>query len=158
MKKMIIGLLLCFSIGAQAQTYKLDKVYSDRGSETYLSYWKLMEGTPDSEEEIFSLWGYQRYDESWLIAYELEYYKANAQEMYLFLTAVSDFAHKYAKEDNVVTYISGVKVKARKEGLFRYTGVYDKEEKVPCLFNANQWQRIAEDFVAYCEKYSIVYK
>lgn len=158
MKKVLIGILLCFTAGAYAQTYKLEKIFKDSPSETSLSHWRILEDTQEEPNGLFSLWGYHRYDESWTIAYEVEYYKADAQEMYTFLSAVSDFAQKYKNEGEIITYISGVKVKYIKNGPFNYCCVFEKEGKVCCSFSAAQWKKITEKFASYCEKNEIGYE
>lgn len=160
MKKIIlITLFGILSINLFSQTYKLETVFKDKITETYLSHWKVLESLDKVQGDTFSLWGYQLYFDDWVKgAYEVEYYKGNAKELYLFLNQVIKFSEKYGNEDKVVTYISGVKVKTLKQLGFRYTLVYDKECKVVCKYNQKQWNNILAKFLLYCENQKINYK
>lgn len=160
MRKIVLLLILCgVSVNLFSQTYKLEDVFFDRLSENHLSYWDVIEGkTPGDNNNIFSLWGFQRYDESWTLCYEVEYFKGNAEQMYSFLSGVVDFSSKYRKEDGILTYLSGVKVKIFKMGAFKYTFVYDKEQKVVCKYNSKQWGDILDDFTDFCKKNKIKYQ
>ncbi|MCD7931512.1 MAG: hypothetical protein LUH15_09215 [Tannerellaceae bacterium] len=136
-KSIVFFSMIILSINTFSQTYELVSVFEDKSNHTYLSYWDEIENLTDSTSHIFSLWGYQRYDESWIIGYEVEYFKADAINMLLFLEAVADFSDKYKNKDKIVTYISGVKIKTVKQGAIKYTIVFDSENKVCCFFRQN---------------------
>ena len=159
MKKTILIAIVCIiSANLFSQTYKLETVFTDQVSETYLSHWKVLESTNTNQVDTFSLWGYQRYFDDWANgAYEVEYYKGNAKEMYMFLNQIIEFSEKYKEDDKVLTHISGVQVKTFKRLGFKYTLVYDKEFKVICMFNQKQWTKILAKFVLYCENQKINY-
>lgn len=159
MKKTILIAVVCIiSANLFSQTYKLETVFTDKVSETYLSHWKVLESTNINPVDTFSLWGYQRYFDDWVDgAYEVEYYKGNAKEIYIFLNQIIGFSEKYKEEDKVITHISGVQVKTLKHLSFKYTLVYDKECKVICKFNQKQWTEILAKFVSYCEYQKINY-
>ena len=160
MKKIIlITLFGIISSNLFSQTYKLETVFTDKATETYLSHWKVLESLDKIQVDTFSLWGYQLYFDDWVKGvYEVEFYKGNAKELYLFLNQVIAFDEKYNDEDKVLTYISGVKVRTLKQLGFRYTLVYDKECKVACKFTPKQWKEILAKFILYCENQKINYK
>jgi len=157
MKKLILFLTLCIlSLNLFSQTYKLETVISDKVTETYLSYWRVLQSTSEQKIDTFSLWGYQLYSDDWSSgAYEVQYFKGDAVGMYEFLSNIVEFSKKYKKEDNVVTYINGVQVKTMNRASFKYTLVYDKERKVVCKFKAKQWEDIFNQFVSFCDKEQI---
>jgi len=158
--KKILSLLLFFTISTNlfSQTYKLEKVFADEASQTFLSYWNPLDSVQLQKGNIFSLWGYQRYDESWIHSYEVVYFKGDAKEMFGFLSYILDFTNKYKNEDGVLTFISGVKIKTLKQLSFRYTLVYDKEGKVVCSYNQKQWTDIFNKFTGYCKSNNITYE
>lgn len=160
MKKAIFTILTCIiSVSLFAQTYKLAAVYKDKTSETYLSHWKVIENRNTSAADTFSLWGYQRYYDDWVNgAYEVEYFKGSAKDVYSFLNQVIAFTEKYREEDKVMTNISGVRVKTLVQLGFKLTLVYDKKCKVPCMFKLNQWSDMLSKFTAYCADNGINYK
>jgi hypothetical protein len=160
MKKIFLTVLLCIiSASLFSQTYKLETVFKDKATETYLSHWKVLENLNNIQVDTFSLWGYQLYFDDFANGpYEVEYYKGNAKELYLFLNQIIKFSEKYKEEDKVLTFISGVKVRTLKQLSFKYTLVYDKECKVVCKFNQKQWTEILDKFVSYCENQKINYK
>ena len=160
MKKRILIVIVCvISANLFSQTYKLETVFTDNAAETYLSHWKVLERTNVNQVDTFSLWGYQRYsNDLGNSTYEVEYYKGNAKETYLFLNQIIGFTEKNKDEDKVLTYISGVRVKTLKLFLIKTTLVYDKENKVVCQFNLKQWTEILAKFVSYCENQKITYK
>jgi len=160
MKKIILIAIVCIaSSNLFSQTYKLEPVYLDGISNTYLSYWKVLESPNNNPVDTFSLWGYQLYFDDWVNgSYEVEYFKGNAKEMYTLLTHINEFTEKYKNEDKVTTYILGVQVKTLKQLGFKYTLVYDKERKVVCKFNQKQWTGILNKFVLYCENQNINYR
>lgn len=160
MKKIILIVLLgIISASLFSQTYKLETVFKDKATETYLSHWKVLENLNNILVDTFSLWGYQLYfDDLANGAYEVEYYKGNAKQLYQFLNQIIKFSEKYKEEDKVLTFISGVKVRTLKQLSFKYTLVYDKECKVVCKFKQKQWTEILDKFVSYCEKQKINYK
>jgi hypothetical protein len=153
MKKIFLIAIVCIiSTNLFSQTYKLETVFSDIISNTSLSHWKALEDTNNVQVDTFSLWGYHLYYDDWVHgAYEVEYFKGDAKEMYIFLTNVVDFTEKYKDEDKVLTYISGIQVKTIKQLGFKYTLVYDKERKVACAYNHKQWTDMLDRFVSYCE-------
>ena len=159
MKRTILIAVICIiSANLFSQTYKLETVFTDKASETYLSHWKVLESTNINQVDTFSLWGYQRYFDDWANgAYEVEYYKGNAKDIYMFLNQIIGFSEKYKEEDKVLTHISGVQVKTLKQLGFKYTLVYDKESKVICKFNQKQWSEILAKFMSYCENQKINY-
>lgn len=159
MKKIVLIAVACIiSTNIFAQVYKLETIFTDKITETYLSHWKVLDNT-NEEIDTFSLWGYQLYFDDWVKGvYEVEYYKGNANEIYLFLNHIVEFTNKYKDEDKVLTYISGVQVKTLKQKNFRYTLVYDRERKVICKFNLKQWTDMLTKFVSYCENQQINYK
>ncbi|MFV0539342.1 MAG: hypothetical protein ACK5M3_18540 [Dysgonomonas sp.] len=142
--------MVILSANTFSQTYELVKVFEDKSNQTHLSYWDEIENPNETVSRTFSLWGYQRYDESWIIAYEVEYFKGDAVEMLHFLEVVAEFSEKYKNKDKVVTTISGVKIKSIKHGPYKHTMVFDKENKVCCYFSAKQWANIRDKFVAFC--------
>lgn len=157
--KLLIAVVCIISANLFSQTYKLETVFTDKVTETYLSYWKVLESTNMDQTDTFSLWGYQRYFDDWADgAYEVQYYKGDAKEIYKFLNDIIRFTEKYKEEDKVLTYISGVQVKTLKVFSFKYTLIYDKENKVICKFNLKQWTEMLAKFVAYCESQNIAYK
>jgi len=158
-RKILIAVVCIISANLFSQTYKLETVFTDKATETYLSLWKVLESTNNNQIDTFSLWGYQLYFDDWVNgAYEVEYYKGNAKETFLFLNQIIGFTEKYKEEDKVLTCISGVRVKTLKQLIFKYTLVYDKENKVVCKFNLKQWTEILSKFVSYCENQKIDYK
>ena len=158
MKKIILITIICFiSTNIFSQTYKLETVFSDKISETYLSHWKALDN--DSKIDTFSLWGYQLYYDDWSRGcYEVEYFKGNAREMFNFLTKILEFTEKYKEEDKVVTHILGIQVKTIKQLGFKYTLVYEKEHKVTCMFNQKQWTDMLVKFESYCNNLNINFK
>jgi len=161
MKKTIFLLAMCCIISTNlfSQTYKLETVFEEKSTETYLSHWKLIEGSQDSAIDTFSLWGYQRYNDSWVTsAYEVEYFKGDAKEVFNFLKNINGFTERYRDEDKVLTFISGVQVKTLKKLGFKYTLVYDKERKVACVYNQKQWANILDKFISFCDKQGISYE
>lgn len=160
MKKIFLIAIICLiSTNLFSQTYKLETVFSDKvlQTQTYLSHWKVLDN--DSKVDTFSLWGYHLYFDDWTAgAYEVEYFKGNAKEMFDFLTKIIEFTNKYKDEDKVLTYISGVQVRTMKQLGFKYTFVFDKERKVACLFNEKQWADMRIKFELYCNKSNINFK
>ncbi len=150
-KLLILFSMVILSTNTFSQTYELESVFEDKKNETYLSYWDEIEKTSENSSQIFSLWGYQKYDESsWLVAYEVEYFKGDAVNMLHFLEAVAVFSDKYENKDKVVTFISGVKIKSIKQGSLKYTMAFDPENKVCCFFTSKQWGNIRDKFIAFC--------
>ncbi|WP_300598825.1 hypothetical protein [Niabella sp.] len=160
MKKLMLFLLWMFcSTALFSQVYKLEPVFTGRIQMTYLSYWKQLEKQPGQEKtDTFSLWGYQLYHDSWDTgAYEVTYFKGNAAETYRFLQAIDAFAEKYENEDKVTTTISGVRVKTFNQMRFKYTLVFDRENKVVCKFTPKQWKNIRTQFESFCQTNQIRY-
>ena len=158
-RKILIAAVCMISANLFSQTYKLETVFSDKPSETYLSHWNVLESTDIHPVDTFSLYGYQRYFDDWANgAYEVEYYKGSAMETYNFLNQIIGFTEKYKEEDKVLTTISGVRVKTLKLLWIKATLVYDRENKVVCQFNQKQWTEILAKFVSYCENHKINYK
>ena len=160
MKKITLLLAICclISFNLYSQTYKLETVFDENSTETYLSYWKVLEDSPSAAPDTFSLWGYQRYSESWKInAYEVEYFKGDANETFKFLKDINEFTEKYRDEDKVLTFIAGVQVKTLKKLGLKYTLVYDKERKVVCVYNQKKWMDIFNKFISFCETHGIDY-
>lgn len=160
MKRIILIAAVCIiSTNLFSQTYKLETIFSDKVSETYLSHWKVIESTEEKNINTFSLWGYQLYFDDWAKgAYETKYFKGNAKETFRFLTEINQFSEEYKNEDKVVTHIQGVQVRTMKQLGFKYTLVYDKENKVVCMFNQKQWQEMLNQFISYCDEMRIDYK
>ena len=158
-RRILIAVVCMISANLFSQTYKLETVFTEKVSETYLSHWKVLDSTNINQVDTFTLWGYQLYFDNWANgAYEVEYYKGNAKETYLFLNHIIGFTEKYKDEDEVVTSISGVRVKTLKLFWYKTTLVYEKENKVSCKFNLNQWTEIRSKFVSYCDDQKINYK
>lgn len=160
MKRKIIIMAICaIGVNLFSQTYKLESIFKDVATETYLSYWKVLENTDNNQNETFSLWGYQRYFDDWANgAYEVEYFKGNAKETYQFLNRVVAFTEKYKEQDMVLTNISGAQLKTLKVMGIKFTLLFDKERKTACKFNLKQWNEILAKFVSYCENQKIEYK
>ena len=158
-KTSLLFLISLISANLFSQVYKLEQIYGDKATETYLSHWKTLENSIQNQPEIFSLWGFHQYFDDWANgAYEVEYFKGNAQQIFKFLSQVVEFTNQYGSENNILTYISDVKVKTLKVSLFKYTLVFDKEQKVACLFNLKQWNTMLTKFTEYCENSGIEYK
>ena len=155
MKKIILCAIISISsVNLFSQTYKLETVFSD--SENYLSNWKVIEGTPTFKSTQFSLWGYQQYyDDAIDGVYEVEYFKGDVDETYAFLMGIVEFTKKHKNEDNMLTYISDVKVKTMNKMGIKYTLVFDKEGKVACAYNENRWIKMFNKFKSYCEEQEI---
>ncbi|WP_139249672.1 hypothetical protein [Mariniphaga anaerophila] len=160
MKKfLLIAVISTLSLNLFSQTFKLETVFSDKRTETYLSYWKPLDADFETGSQYFSLWGYQLYFDDWVNgAYETEYFKGSATETFNFLTEIIQFTEKYKHEDKIVTYISGVQIKTINQLGFKYTLVYDKERKVVCMFKQKQWEEILHQFESYCTKAGINYE
>jgi hypothetical protein len=160
MKRIILIAVICIiSTNLFSQAYKLETIFSDKVTETYLSHWKVIESTKDKNIDTFSLWGYQLYFDDWTKgAYEVEYFKGNAKEIFKFLTEINQFSEKYKNEDKILTHILGVQVKTMKQLGFKYTLVYDKENKVVCMFKQKHWLEMLTQFVSYCDEMNIDYK
>jgi len=160
MKRIIPIVAICIiSTNLFSQTYKLETIFSDKVTETYLSHWKVIEPLNDVSISTFSLWGYQLYFDDWTKGvYEVEYFKGNANETFRFLTEINQFSEKYKNEDKILTHILGVQVKTVKQLGFKYTLVYDKENKVICMFTQKQWLAMLTELVSYCDKMNIDYK
>jgi len=157
---MILSLLsVFFSTLLFSQVYKLESVFTDRIQMTNLSYWKPLEGKTGKEmPDTFALWGYHLYHDDWNTGpYEVEYFKGNAAAMHHLLQAIDAFAEKYENEDKVLTTIAGVRVKTLNQMRFKYTLVFDKENKVVCKFTRKQWRKILTDFEAFCKTNHISY-
>lgn len=161
MRKLIFISILLFMAASSTvgQTYKLESVFYDNISETYLSHMKNLDSDQQSENLTFILWGYQKYSESWIDGmYEVEYFKGDAKQIYEFLSGVVAFGEKYSKEDKVQTHILGTKVKTFNQSMFKYTFVYEPDERVACKFKAKHWESILDDLTSYCKKNKIEYK
>ncbi|MBZ4190700.1 hypothetical protein [Niabella beijingensis] len=160
MKRLILSVLfVCFCSSLFSQVYKLETVFSERGQTTFLSYWKQLDKESLKErKDTFSLWGYQLYHDSWASgAYEVEYFKGSAAAMYQLLREIDAFSEKYGNEDKVLTRIEGVQVKTLRQMGFRYTLVFDRENKVVCKFTQKQWKNILTDFETFCKTNGISY-
>jgi len=157
MKKIlfIAFFILATAIPAGAQVYKMDNVY-EMGYESILSYMRVIEGE-GSGEHTFLLWGHQYYGEDANTAYEADYYRAGAVEMYTFLRSALDFTVKYRETDRVLTYISGVKLRTIKTMGFRYTLIFDKEGKVCCRMTEKYLEQMLASFVRFCTENGIIY-
>ena len=154
---LVITFLSSYSL-AFSQVYKLETVYENKMNETYLSYWDQLENLNDNTAQSFSLWGYQKYDESTSSTpYEVEYFKGNSKEMHVFLEGIKNFAEKYSDQDKIVTFISNVKVKTIRYKFFNlnYVAVFDKENKVVCYFTSKQWGAILDKFTLFCQDRNI---
>ncbi|MFB9055861.1 hypothetical protein ACFFU9_03815 [Mariniflexile ostreae] len=160
MKKTILTMAMgMISMLSFSQTYQLETIFSDKSTETYLSYWKVLESSHDVEMDSFSLWGHQLFFDDWANgAYEVEYFKGNSKETFKFLSAINQFTEKYKNTDKVVTQISGVRVKTIKQLGFKYTLVYNKDNQVVCKFKEKHWLEMLSKFILFCEKSNIIYK
>ena len=157
-KTLLIAIITCLCAALSAQTYKLVPVFEDRYPETYLSHWKVLENAGTAPADTFSLWGYHRYfDDLQKGTYEVSYFKGDARATYLFLKGVVDFSLQYRDQDKVQTTIAGVRVRTSKELSFRYTLVFDKENKVICMYNLKQWTEILKKMEDYCLLNKIAY-
>ena len=136
----------------------LQTVYEHQ-SNLYLSHWKVIENSSDSTEyDTFSLWGHQKYGESWVDnAYEAEYFKGSAKDNYRFPHELIQFRKKYYDKDNYITYIQGVKVKTKYIWKCQNLFVYDKEEKVVAVIDEKMNTAMFDNFVQYCKKNNIPY-
>jgi len=59
MKRIILIVAICVFTNLFSQTYKLETIFLDKVTETYLSHWKVIESTNNTNLYTFSLWGYQ---------------------------------------------------------------------------------------------------
>lgn len=150
-REILIAAVCIITTSLFSQTYKLETIFTDKNSETYLSYWKVLENTNISQVDTFSLWGINK-------THEVEYYKGNAKEIYVFLNQIIKFLEKYKEEDKVLTYISGVQVKTLKQMGIKYSLVYDKERKIFWTVYQKRWTEMLDKFVSYCENQKINYK
>ncbi|MCI1778981.1 MAG: hypothetical protein LKI53_03385, partial [Bacteroidales bacterium] len=134
MKKVFcLFVFFLFAEGVFSQVYKRENVYSSGTDRTYLSYWKPLDKKASDGPSVFELRGNKAYtNDSTTVSYDVHYYKANASKMFAFLSGVSEFAGKYSKEDDVITFIDGVKIRTQKLLMFRNVCVYDTEDKVHC--------------------------
>jgi hypothetical protein len=160
MNKVMLPILLAVALHASAQTYKQETVFTDNApTKTFLSHLKNLESSSPTENDTFSLWGYQLYfDNRNAGTYEVEYFKGNAKETYQFLNQVVEFSNKYKDEENVLTNIMHVQVKVSKYFGFKYTLVYDRDRKVTCKLNQKQWIAMAASYVEFCDSQHIDYK
>ena len=161
MKRITLITVVCIlTANLFSQTYKLETVFFDNlMDKTYLSHWKLLENENNNHTEIFSLWGYQNYfDSRDNGSYEIEYFKGNSKETYQFLSQIVEFSEKYKNDDNILTYISNIKVKVSTYFGYKNTLIYDKENKVVCRFTLKRWSEILSKFVSYCDNQNINYK
>lgn len=159
-KKLTLSFLWMFySTALFAQVYQLESVFTDPGKTTFLSYWKQLEGGPGGEKtDTFSLWGYQFDKDNWATGtYEVEYFKGNAVEMYRLLQKVNAFSEQYGGKDNIVTEIEGARVKTFIRMGFKYTLVFDKQNKHGCLFTHKQWKNMQDRFESFCKTHQISY-
>lgn len=150
-REILIAVVCILSANLFSQTYKLETVFTDRNSETYLSHWKVLENTNTNQVDTFSLLGITK-------THETEYYKGSAKEIYVFLNQLVKFSEKYKEEDKVLTYISGVQVKTLRQVGIKCTLVYDKERKIFWTVYQKRWTEMLDKFVSYCEKQNINYK
>lgn len=156
-KTILIALISCLSVALSAQVYKLEPVFEDNVDETYLSHWNLLDARVVAANDTFALWGYHQYfDSRDKGAYEVQYFKGSAKEMYRFLYELIAFTDKYRDMDKVETRIRGVKVRTFKQLGFRYTLVFDREEKVMCMYNQRQWSEMLKKMSDYCALNTIV--
>lgn len=156
MKKFILisAMAVLLSFSARSQTViKMEHIYED--AITYLSYHRVLQSdTPQGH--LFSLWGMHKYNDSGDY-YDAEYFKANAREMFGFLTTVSELTAKYRNEENILIQTHGVKVKLNT--LWNTViCVYDGEDKVFGYFRIKVWNRMLNDFTAFCDINGISYK
>lgn len=155
----LIAIICILSTNLISQTYQLVSLFSDKVTETHLSHWKILETSHDAKNDTFSLWGYQLFYDDWVNgAYEVEYFKGNAKEVFQLLIGINQFTEKYRDEDQILTHIQGVQVKTFKRLGFKFTFVYDKERKVTCKFNQKQWSEMLTQFISYCRKLNIPYE
>lgn len=155
-------LILFFSIAigfsAMCQTFKLTDIACDKATETHISYYYPL-SSDAAKTQIVSLWGYQRYGNSWEDnCYEVEYYKGSPKEMIDFLTQLVKFAETYQNENNIVTYISGVRVMQVKLWMFKGTVVYDKENKVRVSLTLDNLKKWLEASKKYFDENKILYQ
>lgn len=158
-KSLVIFTLSLFSTGLFSQVYNLQTVYKNQ-STLFLSHWVVVEVPTDSiKSDTFSLWGYQKYGESWVDnAYEVEYFKGNAKDTYRFLNELIKFRKKYNDKENYVTYIQGVKVKSQYFWKRQLLLVFDKEGKVAVVLDEKMITTMFNNFIQYCEKNNIAYQ
>jgi len=77
----------------------------------------------------------------------------------MFLNSITGFLEKYKEENNILTYISGVKVIMYKPVLgSKHIAIYNKKHMLAWEINQKQWPEILVKFVLYCEKQNIIYK
>jgi hypothetical protein len=161
MKKIILLTFACVLVSnLWAQVYKLEPIFEGSGDDTFLSHKKVLESKDSMPADSMILWGYHLYaSNAQSNAYEVKYFNGTAKETYSFLKQLIDFTEKYSKEDQVVTFIHGVKVKTVKQTILRHVlSVYDTEQKVACDYTLTQWKSILSKFVDYCDKHKIIYQ
>jgi len=147
-------------MGVFSQVYNLQTVYEYGQMSFYLSHWKVIDSPTDSTEyDTFSLWGYQRYGESWVDnAYEVEYFKGNAKDTFRFLNELIIFRKRYNDKNKYVAYIQGVKVKTQYLWKRQLLLVFDKEGKVAVVLDEKMNTAMLDNFVQYCKKNNIAYQ
>lgn len=153
MKRVMLTLVAIFAtITLSGQTYEMVEIHGDIINQQYLSQYKQVDGNGGKLDGKFSLWGYQRYDENWIIAYEVEYFRGDSSQMSEFLTNLEEFTEKYGNTRNMVTFIHGVKVKVGTPQVSNIILIFDKEEKVCATFTPRQIGKLSEKFRVYCKR------
>lgn len=153
-----LSLMICTLFSSHSQAYKVDDLLSISTTNTYFSYLKPLEtsGTTAANDNIFVLWGNQRYGDSWAdTSYEVQYFKGNPAETYQFLQNVIRFTEKYRNEDGIIGFYNGVKVKTFKVLGIKYTSIYDSENKVVTLVSEKQLNSMLAKLIEYCSANSI---
>ena len=91
-----------------SQIFKINDIYNS--AFINFSHWKVLEQTERAVSDSFLLWEEKQYSESLSSNYKIQYYKADAKNMFSFLNELVQFTEKYRNENNMLTFIKGVQV------------------------------------------------
>lgn len=161
MKRIFLLLcLVCFTKNISAQTYEVDRVFSNAFSNFNISHFKLIEGTKRSDVPEFSCWSTMRLSDEGSSYINLDLFSGDAKEIYSSLMELNNFAKSKSvtHKTSHLTFIKGVKVEYHEFLSMKAFSMYDKEGKYFTTFNRKDFDRIVKKFVEYCEKEQVAYQ